>query len=78
MAYPATHHYTLRSGRQEELYVPVEIQTSDDVNFLMDLLARQRASISGQVDSDASLSESDCEALIEKFGSRTKFCSFPV
>ena len=53
----------LRSGRQEELRVPVEIQTSDDANFLIDLLARQKASISRQI--DTSLSEAEYEGLIE-------------
>ena len=50
----------LRSGKPEELHVPIEIQTSDDANFL----ARQKASLSRHVDSDTSLSEVECETLI--------------
>ena len=64
MTDPATCHYYLRSGRQEKVYVPVEIQKSDDANYLIDLLARQKASISGQVESETSLSETECDALV--------------
>ena len=64
MADPATRHYNLRSSRQEGVHVLVEIQTSDDANFLMDLLARQKASTSGQVESDTLISETECDTLV--------------
>ena len=50
MAYPSTRHYNLRSDRQEDL------QTSDDANFLTDLVARQKAPIFAKVDPHTSSS----------------------
>ena len=47
MAEPATRHYNLRSGRQQELHV--EIQMSDDATFLLDLLLHKELPYPGKL-----------------------------
>ena len=66
MADIPTRQYDLRSGRREELHVPVHIQMSEDSTFLKQLMATQGqgSSNSGQVSDISSLNESDCDVLI--------------
>ena len=60
MAGTSTRQYNLRSGNQEALQFPVQLQLEDG-KFLTELLKQQ----DGQVlDSESSISESDYEALI--------------
>ena len=56
----STRQYNLRSGKQESLQFPVQLQL-DDTKFLTELLRQQNGQVS---DSESSISESDCEALI--------------
>ena len=58
MAGTSTRQYNLRSGNQETLQFPVQLE---DVKFLTELLKQQNGQVS---DSESSISESDCEALI--------------
>ena len=60
MAATSTRQYNLRSGKQESLQFPVQLQL-DDTKFLTELLRQQNGQVS---DSESSISESDCEALI--------------
>ena len=66
MEEPAIRHYNLRSGNHESYSLPVQLHLSDDFShFLSDLLTCDRANKTGQVsDTESSISESDCEALI--------------
>ena len=61
MAGTSTRQYNLRSGKQEGLQFPVQIQLSEDTEFLKTLLNHQNRQVS---DSESSVSEADCEALI--------------
>ena len=60
MAGTSTRQYNLRSGKQETLQFPVQLQLEDS-KFLTQLLKQQNGQVS---DSESSISESDCEALI--------------
>ena len=60
MAGTSTRQYNLRSGKQETLQFPVQLQLEDS-KFLAQLLKQQNGQVS---DSESSISESDCEALI--------------
>ena len=60
MAATSTRQYNLRSGKQESLQFPVQLQL-DNTKFLTELLRQQNGQVS---DSESSISESDCEALI--------------
>ena len=60
MAGSSTQQYNLRSGNQETLQFPVQLQMEDG-KFLTELLKQQNGQVS---DSESSISESDCEALI--------------
>ena len=60
MAGTSTRQYNLRSGNQETIQFPVQLQM-DDGKFLTELLKPQNGQVS---DSESSISESDCEALI--------------
>ena len=63
MAEAATHPYNLRS-REETVELPVQLQLSDDTRFMSDLLANNNKE-NGQVsDTDSSIDERDCEALL--------------
>ena len=65
MAETATRTHTLRSGNQESYSLPVPLHLSDDSKFMSDLLDSDRTTKIGQVsDSESSISESDCEALV--------------
>ena len=61
MAGTSTRQYNLRSGKQEGLQFPVQLQLSEDTEFLKTLLNHQNGQVS---DSESSISEADCEALI--------------
>ena len=61
MAGTSTRQYNLRSGKQEGLQFPVQIQLSEDTEFLKTLLNHQNGQVS---DSESSITEVDCEALI--------------
>ena len=62
MAEAATRPYNLRS-REEIVELPVQLQLSDDTRFMSDLLANNKEN--GQVsDTDSSIDERDCEALL--------------
>ena len=61
MAGTSTRQYNLCSGKQEGLQIPVQIQLSEDTEFLKTLLNEQNRQVS---DSESSISEADCEALI--------------
>ena len=62
MAEAATRPYNLRS-REEVVELPVQLQLSDDTRFMSDLLANNKDN--GQVsDTDSSIDERDCEALV--------------
>ena len=62
MAEAATCPYNLRS-REEVVELPVQLQLSDDTRFMSDLLANNKDN--GQVsDTDSSIDEHDCEALV--------------
>ena len=62
MAEAATRPYNLRS-REEIVELPVQLQLSDDTRFMSDLLANNKEN--GQVsDTDSSIDERDCEALV--------------
>ena len=61
MAGTSTRQYNLRSGKQEGLQFPVQIQLSEDTEFLKTLLNHHDGQVS---DSESSISEADCEALI--------------
>ena len=72
MADKVTCPYNLRS-KEDVVEVPVQLQLSDDSRFMSDLLASDRA-YTGQVfDSESSINDSDCEALIQS--SPVKACS---
>ena len=58
MAGTSTRQYNLRSGNQETIQFRVQLE---DVKFLTELLKQQNGQVS---DSESSISESDCEALI--------------
>ena len=60
MAGTSTQQYNLRSGKQESLQFPVQLQLEDG-KFLTELLKQQNGQVS---DSELSISESDCEVLI--------------
>ena len=60
MAGTSTQQYNLRSGNQETLQFPVQLQMEDG-KILAELLKQQNGQVS---DSESSISESDCEALI--------------
>ena len=60
MAGTSTQQYNLRSGNQETIQFPVQLQMEDG-KFLTELLKQQNGQVS---DSESSISESDCEALI--------------
>ena len=60
MAGTSIRQYNLRSGKQESLQFPVQLQLEDS-KFLPDLLKNQNGQVS---DSESSISKSDCEALI--------------
>ena len=60
MAATSTRQYNLRSGNQETLQFPVQLQLEDG-KFLTELLKQQNGQV---LDSESSISESDCEALI--------------
>ena len=60
MAGTSTRQYNLRSGKQETLQLPVQLQL-EDTKFLIELLKQQNGQVS---DSESSISESDCEVLI--------------
>ena len=63
MAEAATRPYNLRS-REETVELPVQLQLSDDTRFMSDLLANNNKE-NGQVsDTDSSIDERDCEALL--------------
>ena len=63
MADKVTRQYNLRS-KEELVTLPVQLQLSDDGRFMSDLLAKE-GSHTGQVsDSESSINDSDCEALI--------------
>ena len=63
MAEAATRPYNLRSS-EEVVAVPVQLYLSDDNRFMPDLLASDRT-YTGQVnDSESSINDSDCEALV--------------
>ena len=65
MANPSNRQYNLRSTKQDVIQLPVQLQWSDDSKFLSDLLKKDNVTHSGQVtDSDSSIDEIDCEALI--------------
>ena len=55
-----------RSGKREEVHLPMQIQMSEDRAFLKTSFASQEqgSSNSGQVSDISSINESDCEALI--------------
>ena len=74
MADIPTRQYDLRSGRREELHVPVHIQMSEDSTFLKQLMATQGqgSSNSGQVSDISSLNESDCDVLKTSKSQRQK------
>ena len=63
MAGTSTRQYNLRSGKQEGLQIPVQIQLAEDTEFLTDLLKHKNGEVS---DSESSISEADCEALINE------------
>ena len=72
MADKATRPYNLRS-KEDVVEVPMQLHMSDDNRFMPDLLASNRA-YTGQVsDSESSINDSDCEALIKS--SPSKACS---
>ena len=60
MAGTSTRQYNLRSGNQEALQFPAQLQLEDG-KFLTELLKQQNGQV---LDSESSISESDCEALI--------------
>ena len=60
MAGTSTRQYNLRSGKQETLQLPVQLQLENS-KFLTELLRQQNGQVS---DSESSISESDCEVLI--------------
>ena len=60
MAGTSTRQYNLRSGKQESLQFSVQLQLEDG-KFLTKLLKQQNGQVS---DSESSISESDCKALI--------------
>ena len=63
MADKVTRQYNLRS-KEELVTLPVQLQLSDDGRFMSDLLAKE-GSHTGQVsDSESSINDGDCEALI--------------
>ena len=65
MAEISTHQYKLRSGKQDSVHLPVELQMPKDRTFLRGPLASQKPFISGQVSAnDSSIHEYDCEVLI--------------
>ena len=61
MAGTSTRQYNLRSSKQEGLQIPIQTQLSEDIEFLRDLLQHQNGQVS---DSESSISEADCEALV--------------
>ena len=64
MADKVTRQYNLRS-KEEVVEFPVQLQLSDDGRFMSDLLAKD-GSHTGQVsDSESSINDSDCDALIQ-------------
>ena len=64
MADRVTRQYNLRS-KEDVVEVPVQLQLSDDGRFMSDLLANE-GTHTGQVsDSESSVNDSDCEALIQ-------------
>ena len=67
MADIPTHQYNLRSGRQGEVHLPVQIQMTEDSLFIKNLIATQGTSNSGQVSDNLSINECDCELLIVNF-----------
>ena len=70
MADIPTRQYNLRSGRQDEDHLPIQLQMAEDSTFLTDLLASQNASIFGQVSDDSSIN--DCEALVASSDDKQK------
>ena len=60
MAGTSTRQYNLRSGKKESLQFPVQLQLEDG-KFLTELLKKQNGQVS---DSESSISNTDCEALI--------------
>ena len=86
MAEAATRPYNLRS-REQVVELPVQLHLADDEKFISDLLAGDRTQ-TGQISgSDSSLSDTDCDALINSplakasssghSGSNTKYVSDP-
>ena len=63
MAEAATHPYNLRL-REEVVELPVQLQLSDDTRFMSDLMASDRTQTGQVSDTDSSIDESDCEALV--------------
>ena len=63
MAKAATRPYNLRS-REEVLELPVQLQLLDDTRFMSDLLASDKTQTRQVSDTDSSIDESDCEALV--------------
>ena len=63
MAEAATHPYNLRS-REETVELPVQLQLSDDTRFMSDLLANNNKEYGQVSDTDSSINERDCEALL--------------
>ena len=64
MADKVTRQYNLRS-KEEVVELPVQLQLSDDGRFMSDLLAKEGKHIGQVSDSDSSINDSDCEALIQ-------------
>ena len=60
MAGPSTRQYNLRSGKQESLQFPVQLQLEDG-KFLTELLNQQNGQV---LDSESSISDVDCKVLI--------------
>ena len=70
MADMPIRQYNLRSGRQDEFHLPIQLQMAEDSTFLTDLLASQNASIFGQVSDDSSIN--DCGALVASSDDKQK------
>ena len=64
MAYKITCPYNLIS-KEDVVEVPVQLQLSDDSRFMSDLLASNRTHTGQVSESESSISDSDCEALIQ-------------
>ena len=69
----ATRPYNLRSREVVEL--PVQLQLSDDIRFMSDLLTSDRTDTGQVYDSESSTNDSDCEVLINSPSSKTNSSS---